>query len=209
MTHKTNNKTKTENVYEQLEDMIIFCKIEPGSIFTENEITELIKAGRTPVREALRELAKEYLVVLSRVGVLIPDLSATTQLRVLEVRHSTLSLCVKCTIKRCTELDKQNIQQLLSRIDNQNNIEFLYWLKERHKVLAQASKNSFIYEQLKSVQGLSHRYWYYYAKEEDHIQGKKLHKEILQAILELDTDKALKCVDNLIVYLESFIKRNL
>ncbi|WP_193311147.1 GntR family transcriptional regulator [Poseidonibacter ostreae] len=203
---RTKNKTMTEQVYEKLEDLIVFCEIEPGTVLTEAEISEMVGAGRTPVREALRLLANESLVNISRIGVLIPEMSGSTQLQLLEVRRAILQLCVKSAINRLTELDKKAIQELLDSVYEQDDVEFLYWLKQRHKVLCKCSKNQFIYEELRNVQGLSHRFWYFYAKKDDHQQGKTLHKNILEAVLSQDLEAAALHVDNLMDYLEEFVR---
>ncbi len=203
---KDKNKTMTEQVYEKLEDLIVFCEIEPGTVLTEAEISEMVGAGRTPVREALRMLANESLVNVSRIGILIPEMSGSTQLQLLEVRRAILQLCVDKAIDRLTELDKKAIQELLDVVDSQDDVEFLYWLKRRHKVLAKCSKNQFIYEELRNVQGLSHRFWYFYAKKEDHKDGQRLHKAILEAVLKQDKEEGKKTVDALLDYLENFVK---
>ena len=203
---KDKHKTMTEQVYEKLEDLIVFCEIEPGSVLTESEISEMVGAGRTPVRDALRLLANESLVSISRIGILIPEMSGTTQLQLLEVRRAILKLCVDKAIDRLTELDKKSIQQLLDCIDDQDDVEFLHWLKQRHKVLAKSSKNQFIYEELRNVQGLSHRFWYFYAKKNDHSEGKRLHKNILEAVIKEDKAEAEKTVDALLDYLEEFVR---
>ena len=158
------NKTMTEQVYEKLEDLIVFCEIEPGTVLTESEISEMIGAGRTPVREALRMLANESLVNVSRIGVLIPEISGSTHLQILEVRRAILKLCIEKAIDRLTEIDKKAIQELLDILAQKDDIEFLYWLKKRNKVLAKCTKNQFIFDELRKVQGLSHRFWYFYAK---------------------------------------------
>lgn len=107
---RSKNKTMTEQVYEKLEDLIVFCEIEPGTVLTEAEISEMVGAGRTPVREALRMLANESLVNVSRIGILIPEMSGSTQLQLLEVRRAILKLCVNKAIDRLTELDKKSLQ---------------------------------------------------------------------------------------------------
>lgn len=203
---KNRNKTMAEQAYEKLEDLIVFCEIEPGTVLTEAEISQMVGAGRTPVREALRMLANESLVSISRIGVLIPEMSSSIQLQLLEVRRAILKLCAQKAIERLTELDKKNIQELLDIVDEQDDVEFLYWLKQRHIVLAKCSKNQFIYEELKNVQGLSHRFWYFYAKKGDHERARDLHKQILQAILELDKPKTMLAIDKLLDYLEDFTK---
>ncbi|MGB1226609.1 MAG: GntR family transcriptional regulator [Poseidonibacter sp.] len=202
------NKTMTEQVYEKLEHLIVFCEIKPGTVLSETEISEMIGAGRTPVREALRLLARESLVNISRIGVLIPEMSATIQLELLEVRRAILHLCVKSAIHRLTQLDKNAIQELLDSVDEKDEVAFYHWLKQRHKVLGKCSKNHFIHQELSNVQGLSNRFWYYYAKPENHEEGKILHKNILEAILKKDLQMACLRVDELMDYLEKFVRNN-
>ncbi len=112
---KNKNKSMAEQVYERLEDLIVFCKIEPGTILTESEISEMIGAGRTPVREALILLSKSFLVNISRSGVQIPEMHTSIQLQLLEVRHSILSLCVKCAIKRLWKIRKKDNNRIKNK----------------------------------------------------------------------------------------------
>ena len=200
--------TKTQEAYEKLEHLIVFCKIQPGSILTEIQIADMIGAGRTPTREALRMLVKDHLVTISRAGVMIAEMSGNHQLKLLEVRRIILKLCVECAIERLTPKDKTKMQEILQNVEHHNEAEFLSWLRYRHKVLADASKNQFIYEHLKSLQGLTYRFWYYYATQEEQEQRKKLHSHIIVAILEQNKIDALKAVSNLIDYLENFVKNH-
>ena len=161
---RSKTQTITEQVYEQLEQKIIFCEIEPGSVLTEKDICDMIGAGRTPVHEALLLLSRRFLVNFSKVGIIIPEMNSSIQLQLLEMRRSILKTCVECAIKRLTQSDRDNIEELLSTVDNLSEPEFLNWLELRQEVLSKASKNFFIYEELRNVQGLSRRFGYYYAK---------------------------------------------
>lgn len=201
------NKTITEQVYDEMERRIVFCEIEPGSILTEKQICEMLGAGRTPVREALILLSKRYLVNISKSGIVVPQINASLQLQLLEVRRSILKTCVECAIKRMTQSDKENIKKLLDEIDTLKNTQFLSWLEKRQNVLSKASKNYFIYEELRNVQGLSRRFWYRYAQESQHEEVKILHKNILQEIYAQHRKKALKNVDKIIDYFEDFVRQ--
>jgi len=204
------SKTQTikEQVYEQLEQKIVFCEIEPGSILTEKEICTMLGAGRTPVREALLLLSNRFLVNFSKAGIIIPDMNSSLQLQLLEVRRPILKTCVECAIKRLTQVDKDNIEELLSDVDDLDEHEFLNWLERRQDVLSKASKNFFIYEELRNVQGLSRRFWYYYAKKEDDIVVKELHKNILKAVFNENENEAVQYVDEIIDYIENFVKKH-
>jgi DNA-binding GntR family transcriptional regulator len=204
---RSKTQTITEQVYEQLEHKIVFCEIEPGSILTEKEICDMLGAGRTPVREALLLLSKRFLVNFSKVGIMIPEMNSSVQLQLLEMRRPILKTCVECAIKRLTQVDKDNIEELLLMVDDLDEHEFLNWLERRQEVLSKASKNFFIYEELRNVQGLSRRFWYYYAKKEDNIIVRGLHKNILQSVFDENENDAVRYVDEIIDYIEDFVKK--
>ncbi|MGB1227209.1 MAG: GntR family transcriptional regulator [Poseidonibacter sp.] len=204
---RSKTKTITEQVYEQLEHKIVFCEVEPGSILTEKEICDMLGAGRTPVREALLLLSKRFLVNFSKIGIMIPEMNSSVQLQLLEMRRPILKTCVQCAIKRLTQVDKDNIKALLDVVNDLDEHEFLNWLEKRQEVLSKASKNFFIYEELRNVQGLSRRFWYYYANKEDNKIVRGLHKKILQAVYEQNEKEGLKYVDEIIDYIENFVKK--
>ena len=205
---RSKTQTITEQVYEKLEQKIVFCEIEPGSILTEKEICDMLGAGRTPVHEALLLLSRRFLVNFSKLGIMIPEMNSSIQLQLLEMRRSILRTCVECAIKRLTQSDRDNIAELLSTVDNLDEPEFLNWLERRQEVLSKASKNFFIYEELRNVQGLSRRFWYYYAKKEDNIVVRDLHKKILKAVFDENKKDAIKYVDEIIDYIENFVRKN-
>lgn len=203
------HKTLTEQVYEILEKKIIFCEIEPGTVLTEREITEIVGAGRTPVREALLLLSKRYLINISKAGIIIPEMNASLQLQLLEVRRALLITCVDSAIKRMTKDDKENIKTLLTEVDILDEKEFLEWLEKRQDILAKASKNYFIYEGLRNVLGLSRRFWYRYANDEQHREVREMHKNILQAVYNGNNSEAIKAVHCIIDYFENFVKQHI
>jgi len=54
--------SKTESVYQRLKDEIEALTLSPGARLSESTVAERFGASRTPVREALRRLAREGLV---------------------------------------------------------------------------------------------------------------------------------------------------
>ena len=53
---------KATRAYHQIERMIVFQEIAPGSLISESEMMESTGLGRTPVREALQRLARSRMV---------------------------------------------------------------------------------------------------------------------------------------------------
>ena len=55
-------KNLSMDAYEQIKNMIFTMQLRPGESISEEKISELLNCSRTPVREALRQLANEGLV---------------------------------------------------------------------------------------------------------------------------------------------------
>lgn len=204
-------KSASERTYETLERMIVFCEIEPKSILTETELSKLLKVSRTPIREALKKLSSEKLVEISRSGILVPDISVETQLKLLRVRRVIERLCVECAVENASGKDMQIISNLIECLDEkkEDDLAFLDYLRQIHHVLSSAAKNEFVAHALNSVQGLSRRFWLYYAKDEDYVLAKKLHRNLLNCIINKDIKASLQASTDLVDYLENFAKNKL
>ena len=205
-------KTKAEIAAEKLEAAIVDCLIEPGSVMTETEVSEYLDLGRTPVREALMKLANENLVRLSRAGVVIPELNPMTMLKLLEPRSLIESLCIDKAIDRMDDDDKAQMEAVtitLSQLDSHDRKGFMAVLRQMHHILAQSSKNEFILASIKTTQGLSRRFWCYYATAEDQVYCTNLYIKQMQAMVLSDKETALNASAELIQYLQDFTKAQL
>jgi DNA-binding GntR family transcriptional regulator len=66
----------SDRVLADLRRMIVTLELPPGAVVTEEQLCALLDCSRTPLREALRLLAREHLVVsVPHRGVSIPELS--------------------------------------------------------------------------------------------------------------------------------------
>jgi DNA-binding GntR family transcriptional regulator len=78
----------TEQVYEQLIELLIAGELRPGDVITERRMAERLNASRTPIREALGRLEAEGLVYKqpSR-GVTVSPFSTEAFVDILNVRQ--------------------------------------------------------------------------------------------------------------------------
>jgi DNA-binding GntR family transcriptional regulator len=78
----------TEQVYEQLIDILIRGELQPGDVIVERRMAERLNASRTPIREALGRLEAEGLVYKqpSR-GVTVSPFSTEAFVELLNVRQ--------------------------------------------------------------------------------------------------------------------------
>ena len=68
-------RSLAEGAYRAIEEMIVTRQLRPGSMVSENQLSEQLGCGRTPIREALQRLKFEgYVEIHPRRGVLVaPD----------------------------------------------------------------------------------------------------------------------------------------
>jgi DNA-binding GntR family transcriptional regulator len=106
-------------VYDGLRAMILNGTIPAGKTTTQQELAELVDAGRAPVREALRMLQNEGLVVLvANRRVRITDLSID-ELEGLQAMRVTLEcVAMRDTIPSLTREDLAEIGGLVAQMED-------------------------------------------------------------------------------------------
>jgi len=79
--------SKSAEAYRSVKDMIVSLELPPGALLDERGLAERLGVGLTPVRQALRRLEWESLVViLPRRGTLVADLSDSDLGQIYELR---------------------------------------------------------------------------------------------------------------------------
>ena len=83
-------------VYKQLKELIISGELKPGERLLEYEIAEQLNTSKTPIREAIRELAAEGLVVHEkRKKITVVDFTEQDIREILSLRAELESFAVK------------------------------------------------------------------------------------------------------------------
>lgn len=200
---------KAEEAYQALEELIVFQRLEPGTLVSETQLTELTGLGRTPVREALQRLARHRMVhIYPNRGVLIPATSVEEQLRLLELRLSLEKLAVCLACERATASDRRDMEEMASTLERDDFTmdEYAGTVRDTHGLIVRASHNNYLADAIAPLQGLSRRFWFAHVK--DHAAeihaGARLHRAILTAIVTTDQKAAEQAVENLNRYLVDF-----
>ncbi|MCG9559726.1 GntR family transcriptional regulator [Vibrio kanaloae] len=210
-----NPVNKTEVAYHQLEKMIIFRELEPGSMVSEKQLAESLGVGRTPVREALQRLSYERMAEIHpRRGIQIPPISIESQLKILEVRRDIEALCVRYAAARATIDEKQQMIQLASELEicaqNEDDLRYAELLKEIHVLLVKAASNEYLELAMAPLQGLSRRFWFAYKNHtSDLAQASSLHAAVLRAVSHTDADEAVLASHRLNDYLTDVAYRSI
>ncbi|GIU37305.1 GntR family transcriptional regulator [Shewanella schlegeliana] len=206
---------KSEFAYDQLEKMITFRELKPGSMVSEKQLSEQLGVGRTPVREALQRLSYERMVEIHpRRGIQIPQISLESQLKILEVRRDVEALCARFAATRASESEKIRMTKLASQLEDnaakQDDLIYAQLLKQIHILLVQVSNNEYLQLAMAPLQGLSRRFWFAYKNESsDLADAAYLHATILRKIVEGDPIAAVEASYALNDYLTNMARRTI
>ncbi len=106
-----------ESAYLAIEKMIVTQSLRPGSMISENQLSEQLGCGRTPIREALQRLKFEgYVEIHPRRGVLVAPIDVLKQLELLEVRRPLERLVVRLAAERASDAERLEMHALAGEI---------------------------------------------------------------------------------------------
>lgn len=200
---------KAAQAYREIERLIVFQEIPPGSLASESLLMERTGLGRTPVREALQQLARNRMVEIHpHKGVLIPPTSVEAQLRLLELRRVLEALAVRLACARATAEVHQQMSDMVELLaqDAFTLEAYAETIKDTHALIVAAAANDYLADAMAPLQGLSRRFWFTHVidQQTEITTGSKLHSQILQAIIERDPDTAEAASMSLNDYLVEF-----
>ena len=100
--------------YEALRDSIVRGELRPGVIYNEMALAKELEISRTPVREALLELAAHGLVTfLPRKGVRVNNFSRHDVHEIFQIRKAIELFCVERAAQESVRLDLSPLTRML------------------------------------------------------------------------------------------------
>lgn len=182
-------------VYEIIRKAILNGKIEPGTALFETEIADALEVSRTPVREALRLLHKERLLIRERGrGHVIAIPSAKDIREIYEIRKiievGGLWKAASDPSELIRDLER-SVEKGYSHLKNQNLVTLRDNNNEFHAALAAQIRNERLYQWYLSVQGEISRLRLYSIQSEQWAdRSLSDHKRMCALIREKALDKA-------------------
>ncbi|ABP67802.1 GntR family transcriptional regulator [Caldicellulosiruptor changbaiensis] len=197
-----NYKPLREIVFEKLRDMIVNGDLRPGERLMEIKLAEMLGVSRTPIREAIRKLELEGLVVmLPRKGAYVADISKKEIMDVLEIRAALDKLAAGLATQRMTKTEKEELKKVLASFEKNfklGNIEGMITDDIRlHDIIYIGAKNEKLQHIINNLREQITRFRIIYLKEIYRKNEKLLdeHREIVDAILSGDIEKAQKMAE--------------
>ena len=112
-----NYKPLREIVFETLRGAIIDGTLKPGERLMEVQLAEDMGVSRTPVREAIRKLELEGLVLMiPRKGAYVSGISSKDIADVFEVRAALESLAAGLAAERITEQELEDLNRFMVEV---------------------------------------------------------------------------------------------
>ncbi len=150
----------------RIRELIVTLELAPGRVVSERDLMERLGLGRTPVREALRDLAREKLVeVYPRRGIFVSPVDVGDIAGLSEVRITLEPAAARLAAQRSTEADRAETRgaprrargDRAQRADERALIE----LDQRiHRHVYRCAHNPFVEATLNEYYVLTLRIWF-------------------------------------------------
>ena len=183
-------------VFNTLRQAILKGELKPGERLMEIALAQKLGVSRTPIREAMRKLELEGLVVMiPRRGAQVANITEKDLNDVLEVR---IALENMATEKACTRMTEEEMGKLwlaakdFERMISDGNLVRLAEADVAfHEIIYRASDNKRLNQVLNNLREQMYRYRVEYLKEEEtrNLLVKE-HEELTRAIRARDVAKA-------------------
>lgn len=185
-----------EVVFTTLRQAILKGELKPGERLMEITLANKLGVSRTPIREAIRKLELEGLVVMiPRKGAHVAHITEQELNDVLEVRRGLEEMAIQKACERITDEELEKLEEAAEVFSKLTGMDNLVALAEAdvkfHDVIYEATHNRRLVQMLNNLREQMYRYRMEYLKDE---ASRKLldeeHKEICRAIREKDCQKA-------------------
>lgn len=183
-------------VFNTLRRAILRGELKPGERLMEIQLANKLGVSRTPIREAIRKLELEGLVLMiPRKGAEVAEITEKNLRDVLEVRCALEELAVQLA---CDRIDEEGLKELRAAADTfrkvldsdditriaQADVDF-------HDVIFKATDNQRLIQLLNNLREQMYRYRIEYLKKKEcYPQILHEHQEIIESIAGRDKDRA-------------------
>lgn len=195
-----NAGSKKKQAYDEIKRMIIENEMKKDIPLVERTLCDMLGISRTPVREALRELAADGLVdIIDGKGVYVKKIEFRDMIEIFEVREALERKAIQLFIER---MDKAQLAEFQDYMDAQEKAyahddhkTFMECDMKIHYLIADGAKNGRlkksimdIYDQIRQI-AISSR-------DDDSVRKMAIeaHREILSAVEKRDVEAAEKAI---------------
>lgn len=192
--------SKKQMAYDGIKEIIVNGKVKKDAPLVERQLCEMLGISRTPVREALRQLANDELVeVIDGKGVYVKKIEFRDMIEIFEMREALERMAMKLFMERIqdenTQLFQEYIKEQEEAYKNDEHDVFMAIDMKIHNMIAEGAQNvrlknaiTVIYDQIKQM-AIS-------AKDDKVMRdiAMRAHAKMLDAIIERDSEAAQRAI---------------
>ena len=202
-------------VFNTLRSAIITGELSPGERLMEIKLANELGVSRTPVREALRKLEREGLVITTaRKGAEVAPINEKDLKEVLEIRKSLESLACQIASQKITPAQTEELaamNSLIAQAIEANDTESITQMDiEFHEIIYTVTENQRLIDMLHQLKEHILRYRLQYIKD---MKNKKNivdeHNKIISALENHNARSARREIERHIELQEKYILNNL
>lgn len=184
----------SDKAYGILRDRLVRLHYAPMQPLNERSLTVDLELGLAPIREALRRLEGEHLVVIyPRRGIFAAEIGLRDQQSIKEVRVEIEGLAAGLAASRATALERKALVEFADDLYHETDVDKLMAGDEAfHRMIYAMARNAFLEPTLIQHYGLAIRLWYFCALNSwmPEVPPAADHRELAAAISVGDSDRA-------------------
>jgi DNA-binding GntR family transcriptional regulator len=186
---KPQPRTRSLELREKIEDEIATGRLLPGNKLDETELAARFRVSRTPIREALIQLASiGFVEMRPRRGAVVPEVAPRRLVEMFELMAELEAMCGRLAARRMSDIDHRTLKQAQEACeavrDNHNPDGYYHRNEVFHHVIYDGSHNSFLAEQASALHRRLGPYRRLQFRVRDRIATSSAeHERIVEAIL--------------------------
>ena len=183
-------------VFNTLRHAILKGELEPGERLMEIALAQKLGVSRTPIREAIRKLELEGLVVMvPRKGAEVADITEKDLRDVLEVRTALEELSIELAMKNMNDGDYKQLREANELFAKDSEGDDLIKIAEAdvafHEIIYMATGNKRLIQMINNLREQMYRYRLEYIKDKStHARLVEEHNKIIDAMKKNDITAA-------------------
>jgi len=197
-TDRSGRVSLADVAYRSIRDQLIMLDIRPGAPINEGELTRTLGLGRTPVREALKRLETDRLVVaFPRRGTFATEVNITDLAHISEVRMLLEPAAARRASQRLNASDRAALTEHLAYLESDTHSQdpdtMLRFDLRVHRSIYTACHNPYLNDTLVRYDNLATRIWCLFLDQVPDVGSHvREHGPLIRAILAGDGEKAAR-----------------
>lgn len=192
----TDSESLSARAYRILLDRLIMLDVQPGEPIMEKQLAEEMGVGRTPLREALKRLESDHLVVTyPRRGTFASQVDVTELAHVSEVRQALEPLAARQAAEAQGGDMREDLLEVLVHLKNlnpnQSQRDLLAYDLSVHRMIYNVTQNEHLSETLIRLDNIATRIWAALSDRLPSLHGHIIeHTQLIKHIVAGEADEA-------------------